>query len=367
MTFREIKDRVDVVDVVGNYTTLTGRGDRLRAAMGKNPIRSDGSGDFDVWHSSQKFFDFGSDEGGDVIDFIQIVENMDKSQAGRFLEERYIGINDQARPLLKPINRKPAQKPELTQERYSEIMVELWKFDQSLQSFKNMDYTREALAIVPMWVWKHAGKTNINLFRELTTFDQENKTLVIKIHDYDGKIISFKRRRFKDRKWDTAHSTHPNSQCIVSVVDDREPIYVLEGHHDLLAAILLGVNVLMVPTVGYKVFNAHELSVLSGKDVVFLPDMAINNTQSADAMEELYDQVESIAKSVNMISVAKILDHANIPFDSDKADLSEIVEHWDESIKAIGTKDNNKTAINAIKNTLLYAADMEIIFKEEVL
>ncbi len=366
MDIPELKSMVDIVNVVEQFTSLIGNGDRLRAAKGENPIRSDGSGDFDVWHSSQKYWDHGLQEGGDVIDFLEKVNNSDTKHACNYLKN-YLGIDDRSTPMPKPIKRKPQPKPELTKERHSEIMADLRRFDQSLQSFKNLDYAKEVLAIVPTWVWKHAGKTKINLFRELTTFDQDNKTLVLKIHDYSGKIISYKRRRFKDRKWDTAYRTHPNSQCIVSIVDDREPVYILEGHHDLLTAILLGINVLMVPTVGYKVFNAHELSVLSGKDVVFLPDMAINNTQSADAMEELYDQAESIAKSVNMISVAKILDHANIPFDSDKADLSEIVEHWDESIKAISTKDNNKTAINAIKNTLLYAADMEIIFKEEVL
>ena len=80
---------------------------------------------------------------------------------------------DREHPSPKPIKRKPQSKPELTKERHSEIMADLWKFDQCLQSFKNLDYAREVLAIVPTWVWKHAGKTNINLFREMTTFDQD--------------------------------------------------------------------------------------------------------------------------------------------------------------------------------------------------
>ncbi len=40
MTIQELKDRIDIVDVVSIYTELTGRGNRLRTKP--NPIREGG-------------------------------------------------------------------------------------------------------------------------------------------------------------------------------------------------------------------------------------------------------------------------------------------------------------------------------------
>ncbi len=76
MTIQELKDQINIVEAVSYYTELTGRGNRLRAVPGHNPIRSDGSGDFDVYQDTQKFYDHGTGTSGDVIDFIEKVENL---------------------------------------------------------------------------------------------------------------------------------------------------------------------------------------------------------------------------------------------------------------------------------------------------
>ena len=74
---------------------------------------------------------------------------------------------------------------------------------QELQTFKNPDYAKEALAIAPMWLYKQALPEAIKNFRYKTTYDFTNKTIVIKIHDYDGKLTSYKRRRLNGGKWIT--------------------------------------------------------------------------------------------------------------------------------------------------------------------
>jgi len=99
MTIQEIKDHIDIVEVVSTYTELSGRGNRLRAKP--NPIRE--GGDFDVYQDTQKFYDQGTGESGDVIDFIEKVENLNRSEALSFLSER-LGGSDTAytpRPLPK--------------------------------------------------------------------------------------------------------------------------------------------------------------------------------------------------------------------------------------------------------------------------
>ncbi len=107
MTIQEIKDYIDIVEVVSTYTELSGRGNRLRAKP--NPIRE--GGDFDVYQDTQKFYDQGTGESGDVIDFIEKVENLNRSEALSFLSEKYIGGSNitTTRPLPKP-RAKPVKK-----------------------------------------------------------------------------------------------------------------------------------------------------------------------------------------------------------------------------------------------------------------
>lgn len=74
------------MDVVSHYTELTGRGNRLRAKP--NPLRD--GGDLDIYLDTQKYYDQGTGEGGDVVDFIEKVENLSKHDALSFLQEKYL-------------------------------------------------------------------------------------------------------------------------------------------------------------------------------------------------------------------------------------------------------------------------------------
>ncbi len=104
MTIQELKDRIDIVDVVSIYTELTGRGNRLRTKP--NPIRE--GGDLDVYQDTQKYFDHGTGSGGDIVDFIQIMENLTRLESLSFLEEKYIGGSNHTPTRTIP---KPRAKP----------------------------------------------------------------------------------------------------------------------------------------------------------------------------------------------------------------------------------------------------------------
>lgn len=300
--------------------------------------------------------DFGDDWSGDIVALLHERRGLSLKDATIYVCD-HMGINTGAdsmdcKPL--PIKRKPQPKSELTQERHSEIMAEMWQFDQNqeLKTFKNPDYRNEALAIAPMWLWQQASKVNIALFKEFTTFDVVNKTLVLEIHDYSGKIISYKRRRYGQGKWITAKDTHPNSQCLVSIADSSASVYIVEGHHDYLTAILLGINVLMIPTVGYKTFTVYELSFLQDKTVVFLPDLKRGDSKGMDTMNTLAEQVIE-AKSTNVVSVKKILDLIDIPFTRDSIDLSDVVFAWNRDL-------------DGLKSTLLYVGDIGVMLEGEI-
>ncbi len=102
-----IKNHIPMLDVVENYTEFTGGGNRLRAKV--NPIRD--GGDFDVYQDTQKYYDQGTGDSGDVIDFIKIVENLDQREAISFLQKKYLNGFNLKSNYIKPIPRnKPVKK-----------------------------------------------------------------------------------------------------------------------------------------------------------------------------------------------------------------------------------------------------------------
>lgn len=336
MTIQDIKDRINIIEVVENYCTLTGRGDRLRAAKGENPVREDGSGDFDVWDSSQKFYDQGSHEGGSVIDFIEVVEKLDTHHACLFLVDRYLGgsnITTECRP---PIIRKPQLPTELTYQRHQEITAEIEKFDRSnKQTFADAGYKQSALSIAPMWLYSEAEEVDRERFKEFTTYDEVLQEIVLKLYDSEDKLISYKHRykmiEGERRKWCAAWRTHPNRQCMISLPRSGQChyIFIVEGSRDFLTMVLLGLNVIAIPGTSYKKWTEHELSLLAGRKVVLIPDLD-PKFGGLNCMRLLAEQITVVADSVKVFNVRQILSIKGIQCDDLELDLSDAVDLWTE-------------------------------------
>ena len=203
-----------------------------------------------------------------------------------------------------------------------------------LQTFTNADYRSEALSLSPMWLWKDAHKEDIEYFRTLTTFDDQNKTIIMKLHNYDGKLISYKRRRLGQGKWITAKGTHPNAQPIVRVRLDNKPIYVIEGHHDSLTSVLMGINFIMLPTVNYTQFTEQDVSMMIDREVIFMPDIGDGN-KSIDAMLSMRDQVKDITSKTAIINLLTFLSSFNISYTHHKIDLSDLTTCWTHGLTSL--------------------------------
>lgn len=280
--------------------------------------------------------DYGANYHGDIIDVLQQFQNLSFKEALETLKG-YIGITDNV--IVKPIaNIKPKKeyKQTLSDEVYIKMVetIKLYDSKRELQSFKNPDYKKEVLNICPLWVFKQASPASIKLFKSLTSYDFKNKTLVIKIHNYDGKLISYKRRRLNSGKWVTAKNTHPNKQCLANITSENNHIYIVEGHHDFLTAILLGIDVLMIPTVNYKSFTDYEISLLKNRDVIFIADYKKDDFSGVDCMRNLAKQIGSIVKNAKVFSLPLFLENEHIDFTGNKLDLSEVVELWTDGLEA---------------------------------
>lgn len=83
---QDLKSRIDVVELVGSYVSLTRAGSRMRALC---PFHQEKTPSFYISPETGLFHCFGCHAAGDIISFVQQIENLDFNQAIRFLAEKY--------------------------------------------------------------------------------------------------------------------------------------------------------------------------------------------------------------------------------------------------------------------------------------
>ncbi|BBB33020.1 DNA primase [Thermotomaculum hydrothermale] len=83
---RELKSLINIEDLIGEYVKLERAGSRLRALC---PFHSEKTPSFYVNPDSGLFHCFGCKASGDVISFVERIENLDFNEAVKFLAEKY--------------------------------------------------------------------------------------------------------------------------------------------------------------------------------------------------------------------------------------------------------------------------------------
>ena len=81
----DVRERNDIVDIVSSYVDLRTRG---ALATGRCPFHNEKTPSFTVYINTQSYYCFGCGAGGDVITFIKNIENLDYSEAVRFLADK---------------------------------------------------------------------------------------------------------------------------------------------------------------------------------------------------------------------------------------------------------------------------------------
>ena len=81
----EIKERSDIVQIISEYVTLKSMGSNFKANC---PFHSEKTPSFVVSQAKQMYKCFGCGEGGDVINFIMKIENVDFSEALKILADK---------------------------------------------------------------------------------------------------------------------------------------------------------------------------------------------------------------------------------------------------------------------------------------
>lgn len=234
----KIKERLDIVDIIGSYIKLEKAGANYRARC---PFHNEKTPSFFVSPTRQNYHCFGCDRGGDLISFVQEIEGLDFKGALEILADR-AGIN-----LVYKNSEQMSEVARLT--RILEVALKFYqqkiKEDNlaleylSKRGLKKETITNFSLGYAPM-EWR--SLTNYLTDAGFSLVDAEKIGLVIKndkkgdvsfydrfrgrimfpLFDSSGKVVGFSGRIYDDEKNRTTEGKYINSPQ--SVIFDKSKV-----------------------------------------------------------------------------------------------------------------------------------------------
>lgn len=263
----EIRDRADIVDLIGEYVDLKRSGSNY---MGLCPFHSEKTPSFSVSPSKSIFKCFGCGVGGDVITFVMKRENLSFPEAVEFLADKYNvrlevykDENKEAREKrnrLYEINREAglhflknyeaSQKTQLylKNRMLSDKTIRSYGIGYSKDSWTDLydhltkiGYREDELLELNL-ISKSKNGNYIDRFRDRVMFPIINR---------NNRIIGFGARAFGDAKPKYLNSRetpifHKGSNVfninIISRESSRERIILVEGYMDVISLYNSGIN-----------------------------------------------------------------------------------------------------------------------------
>lgn len=278
----EIKDKVNIVDFIGQYTKLQKKG---TLHQGKCVLHNDkDTPSLTVYDETQSFYCFGCKAGGGVLDFVKDYYNYDFNEAMEFLGEK-AGIK---------VN---SIDPALYRQKQAKIQ----------QNQKQLDTTKEKMVST-----ENTGKSYLKgrgfSLEALEAFQlgysESNNAIVIPIHDGMGKVVGFS-NRFLDEGVEPKYKNSRNDEIfnkgelLYNLYQARreleDTLYVLEGYFDVIslweAGFKSAVGVMrdslteQQAKIIAKLCKAKELK--SRKTIVLVPDNDQTGLKSVEKNKKL--------------------------------------------------------------------------------
>lgn len=263
----EIRDRADIVDLIGEYVDLKRSGSNY---MGLCPFHSEKTPSFSVSPSKSIFKCFGCGVGGDVITFIMKRENLNFPEAVEFLAEKYnvrlseykdenkeardkrnrlYDINrEAAMHFLNNLSSSPKAQKYLRDRGLSDKTIRAYGLGYSKDSWTDLydhltklGYKEEELLDLNL-ISKSKNGNYIDRFRDRVMFPIINR---------NNKVIAFGARGFGDAKPKYLNSRetpifHKGSNLfnmnIISRESSRQRIILVEGYMDVISLYNSGIN-----------------------------------------------------------------------------------------------------------------------------
>jgi hypothetical protein len=304
LSLQELKNNLDIVEIVSRYVELKKINSNQFQAK-ENVLRAEKTSSLFFYSDTQKYYDFGTGTGGDVLDFLAKVGNISLSDViNQYKDDNFI--------TPKPIEKKsPIDNFEVEVTISSEQLAKEFDIFFEKINLNNPLHKAEVLNIVKEYLLLEANETDLKFFLSCIRYDKQNQTLVsgwYKNSLLDMELITYKRRRLNGGKWINRKGTHPNQTIFHRIYDTPKPVYIVEGARDSLTSILLGLNFIAIPTTSFK--NVELIKeVAKDSEVIFI-------------CEDLtgYKAMSNLSKE---ISNSRLITFVSSP--NEKIDLSDLV------------------------------------------
>ncbi len=274
-TIEEIKSRIDVVDVIGDFIQLKRAGQNYRAL---SPFADEKTPSFFVFPKNENFKDFSSGKQGDAITFLMELEGLSYVDALVFLAKKYgIEIKEefQTEEEVQQHNERESLSICLTYAR-DYFVDNLWKGDEgrrvALTYFSERGFTEETIRKFELgysttqWdsLYKNAtskgftedilDKAGLVKKTEQGYRDRFNGRVIFPIHNLTGKPIAFGARvigkAVKQPKYINSPETalYHKSDILYGIfqakraVRAEENCYLVEGYTDVISMHQYGVE-----------------------------------------------------------------------------------------------------------------------------
>lgn len=368
-TIDEIKNQMDIVDVVGDFVTLKKSGSSYKAL---SPFTAEKTPSFYVVPSKQIFKDFSSGKGGDCITFVMEIDGLSYVEALRFLAKKYgIAIKEEVQTDAQMESQNKRESLYILLNFAKDFFIKnLHESDEGrnigLTYFKERGFTDETIQkfelgySVNEWgaLMEAAEKENYNkelleeaglvVTGENKTYDRFRSRVMFPIHNVTGKTIAFGARTLSKDKKQPKYLNSPETELY-------NKSRVLYGLYQSKLAIRKEDNCFLVE--GYT-------------DVISMHQAGVENVVSSSGTALTQDQVKLIKRYTNNVTVL---------FDGDEAGIRasirgiDMLLEGDLNVRAVVMPDgedpdsySRKLSVSAYRNFLETESKDIIQFKTQL-
>lgn len=284
---REVRDRTDVVELVGERTTLRRKG---RLFWGLCPFHQEKTPSFKVDPESGLYHCFGCGEGGDAFGFLMKTEGLDFVDAVRLLAERcHFELRDTAREARGPARGRLLEAHDRAERFYSEALMRAEDASQARDYLASRGFHSDAARRFGLG-WSPGGDALVKQlsaagFSEAEVLaaglavrsqagrlsDRFRRRLMFPIRDTAGRVVAFGGRVLDDGQPKYLNSADSplfrKSRVLYALDAAKEAIgrertaVVVEGYTDVIAAHIAGFSN-VVATLG-TAFTEEHLRLLA--------------------------------------------------------------------------------------------------------
>ena len=274
-TIEEIKNRIDIVEVVGDFVTLKRSGSSYKAL---SPFTNEKTPSFYVVPSKGIFKDFSSGKGGDAITFVMEVDGLSYVEALKYLAGKYgieIKEEQQSDEALQAQNKRESLYIVLNfaKEYFERILhdseegksIGLSYFrergftDETVKKFE-LGYSKELWdgllneATTKGYKKELLAEAGLIIDKEGKTYDRFRSRVMFPIHNVSGKTIAFGGRKLSSTDKSAKYINSPETELYFkskvlygmyqgkNAIRKEDNCYLVEGYTDVISMHQAGIE-----------------------------------------------------------------------------------------------------------------------------